>query len=289
MVEPSRERTGLDVHLGAGAAPVASDSWQIGGWTIRFVRLDAHQTFTVASGDSGTATYVKVVTGRLVNLDRGAYAAAQVVRSTRVDADTVAAGADGAVFAIFTAVGDVVADVTAVSQLAYSGPGAEHLTWRSFESMYTAMTPAFDGVDAHLSPGFHLLDADGAEIAYLFVWAAGKGADMTTHNHGRSPKPTAPAFAEVHWVMHNGTGSGGMYLTPEPGAATRDRFPIQQGDEHGPFFDFDAETGFPILSLSGAVSYPWHGWQAGTDDRPGNAYDVVAAFEITAPYARVVP
>jgi Aldos-2-ulose dehydratase/isomerase (AUDH) Cupin domain len=154
--------------------------------------------------------------------------------------------------------------------------------------MYTASTPIFDGVDAHLAPGFHVLDANGDEIVYLFTWAAGKGADMSTHNHGRPPKPTAPAFAEVHWVMHNGTGRGGMYTTPEPGSDQRDRTVVRQGEEHGPFFNFDPATGAPMLRENGAVEYPWHSWEAGTDDLPGQCYDVVAAFEITAPYANVL-
>ena len=111
---------------------------------------------------------------------------------------------------------------------------------------------------------------------------------MSTHNHGRAPGPTSPAFAEVHWVVHNGTGRGGMYETAEPGAPTRDRCPMQQGEEHGPFFVFDPATGAPRLRDNGAVEYPWHGWEAGTDSADGHAYDVVAAFEITAPYANVL-
>ena len=122
------------------------------------------------------------------------------------------------------------------------------------------------------------------------MWAAGKGVDLSTHNHGRAPTPTSPAFAEVHLVLHNGTGRGGMYLTAEPGAPSRTRFPMQQGDEHGPFFTYDPATGAPRLRENGAVDYPWHGWEAGAPDGEpkGQSYDVVAAFEITAPYARVV-
>ncbi len=122
----------------------------------------------------------------------------------------------------------------------------------------------------------------------MFVWAAGKGVDLSTHDHGRAPGPTSPAFAEVHWVLHNGTGSGGMYVTAEPGAPTRDRYPVPPGHEHGPFFAFDPDTGTPRLRANGAVDYPWHGWEAGSDDGDEQAYDVVAAFEITVPYARVV-
>ena len=174
-----------------------------------------------------------------------------------------------------------------MDQLAFSGPHCEALEWQTFEERYHSATPFFDGLDAHLAPGFHLLDADGSEITYLFVWTAGKGVDLSTHNHGRAPGRTSPAFAEVHWVVHNGTGNGGMYQTPEPGSPTRDRYPMQQGEEHGPFFAFDATTGMPRLRDNGAVEYPWHGWQAGTDAGDGQAYDVVAAFEITAPYAAV--
>ena len=67
-------------------------------------------------------------------------------------------------------------------------------------------------------PGFHLLDGDGAEIAYVFFWTAGKGVDLSTHDHGHAPSALAPAFAEVHQVLHNGTGLGGMYRTEAPGA-----------------------------------------------------------------------
>ena len=62
---------------------------------------------------------------------------------------------------------------------------------------------------------------------------------------------------------------------------------MQRGEEHGPFFFVDATTGLPVLRENGAVSYPWHSWQAGTDDQPGQAYDVVTAYEITAPYCDV--
>ena len=49
-----------------------------------------------------------------------------------------------------------------------------------------------------------------------------------------------------------------------------------------------APTGAPRRRENGAVDYPWHGWEAGTDTVPGQAYDVVAAFEITAPFADVL-
>ena len=232
--------------------------------------------------------FVKVITGHLANIGLTAYPAVGKVRSTELFAGGVEAGPGGCVFAVFAAMGDITASVTSVEHLRYHGPLAEALTWRSYESMYTATTPIFDGVDAHLAPGFHLLDGNGDEIAYLFTWVAGKGVDMTTHNHGRAPTPTTPAFAEVHWVMHNGTGRGAMYVTDAPGAPTRERTIVRQGEEHGPFFEFDRSTGAPLRRENGAVEYPWHSWEAGSDDDPDQAYDLVAAFEITAACARVI-
>jgi hypothetical protein len=285
-IAPSTTRTGVNVHLFGAAAPVVSPEWNTGGWIVSFVRLDPQQRFALdhARGD----VFIKVVTGRLENIDRSAYAAAKVVRSTRVSEPEVVAGPDGAIFTVFIRTAAVAGAVTDMNQLTYTGPHADLLGWQTFESRYSAATPFFNGLDAYLSPGFHLLDGAGDEISYVFVWTAGKGVDLSTHNHGRPPSPTAPAFAEVHWVMHNGTGSGGMYETPEPGADRRDRTPMQQGDEHGPFFVFDERSGRPVLRENGAVEYPWHGWEAGADDgAPGQRYDVVAAFEITAPYADV--
>jgi hypothetical protein len=173
-----------------------------------------------------------------------------------------------------------------VGQLVVAGPLAEALTWQTFEDRYRAFTPFFNGADCHLVPGFHLLDGDGAEIAYVFFWTAGKGVDLSTHNHGNTPNPVAPAFAEVHQVIYNGTGKGGMYTTPEPGAAERTRLLLQPGEEHGPFFVTGA-NGKAKLKDNGAVEYPWHGWQAGDDGKPGQAYDLVCAYEITAPYSFV--
>jgi hypothetical protein len=283
---PSVDRLGVNIQMGTGPVPVVSNTWTIGPWSIRFVRLTAQQQF-IPDRSYGPA-FVKVITGRLSNLGLTAYPEVGEVRSTALYAGGVEAGPEGALFAIFAAVGDISAPISSIDQLLYRGPLADSFTWRSFESMYTASTPIFDGVDAHLAPGFHLLDVDGTEIAYVFTWAAGKGVDMTTHNHGRSPKQIAPAFAEVHWVMHNGTGLGGMYVTDAPDSLNRDHTVVQQGEEHGPFFAFDATNGAPRLRANGAVEYPWHGWQAGDDNWPGQAYDVVVAFEITAPYARVI-
>ena len=94
----------------------------------------------------------------------------------------------------------------------------------------------------------------------------------------------APAFVEVHFVLNNATGEGGMYLTEMPDTIdTRTSFTMQKGEEHGPFFHH--ANGKVTLLPNGAVSYPWHGWQSGPKQAQ-TAYDLVAAFEINPDYVR---
>ena len=74
-----------------------------------------------------------------------------------------------------------------------------------------------------------------------------------------------------------------MFETAEPGASERVRHRLMAGDEHGPYFEIDL-AGKPIRRENGAVKYPWHGWQGGTNDSDMQAYDYVAAFEINPEY-----
>jgi hypothetical protein len=129
--EVSTTRTGINIFIGEGAAPVISDTWSVGGWNIQFVRLDAGQSF--ALNHSAGAVHIKVVTGRLANINRGAYAQDKVVRNTKVTEAEVVAGPDGAVFTVFTGTAQVPKKVTSMSQLAYSGPLANELSWITFE------------------------------------------------------------------------------------------------------------------------------------------------------------
>lgn len=280
----SDDRPGLDVHLYDEPGPVSTEQWTMGGWSLRFVRLDAGQQYELDPSEG--VAYVKVITGRLINPARVAYVAPRTVADTLVTDDHVVAGPDGAVVMVMVRTAAAPEQFTSMNQLAIDGPLAEHLTWSTFEARFAGLLTAFDGLDAHLTPGFHLLDADGAEIAYVYVWTAGKGVDMSTHNHGHKPGRRSPAFAEVHWVLANGTGQGGMYETSAPGAPDRTRLAVPTGCEHGPYFEFD-DDGVPVLRENGAVVYPWHSWQGGDDGQPGQAYDVVIPFEITVPYARV--
>jgi Aldos-2-ulose dehydratase/isomerase (AUDH) Cupin domain len=277
-------RFGISLNMGRQAHTLVSPVWSMAGWRLQFVHLAAGDAFRVnrALGE----VYVKVVLGSLSQPLRRAYPRVGEVVTTRLTTDVVQAGETGALLSVYTRTASAPAALSSMQQLRVEGPLADALGWTSFEARYSALTPFFNGADAHLVPGFHLLDNDGAEICYVFFWTAGKGVDLSTHNHGNTPNADAPAFAEVHQVLYNGTGQGGMYATPEPGAATRTRLPMQTGEEHGPFFFIDAH-GKAKLRENGAVEYPWHGWQAGTDSRPGQSYDLVCAYEITAPYALV--
>lgn len=278
-------RFGVSLPMGARGGTLISPVWTMGGWRLQFVRLAGNASLAVDHGLG--EVYVKVILDALAQPKRRAYPAVGAVVSTRLDDATVTAGPEGALISIFTRTASASAELSSIDQLRVEGPLAEAFRWQTFEERYSQFTPFFNGADAHLVPGFHLLDDDGAEIAYVFFWTAGKGVDLSTHNHGNTPSDTAPAFAEVHQVLCNGTGRGGMYSTPEPGSPQRTRLPMQRGEEHGPFFAIEASTGKAKLRENGAVEYPWHGWQAGEDDRPGQRYDLVCAYEITAPYSFV--
>ncbi len=280
-------RPGITLGMGSAAGTRISPVWQMGPWQLQFVTLAGGETLSLApvAGER----HVKVILGSLEEPRRRAYPAVGSVVTTRVTKNSVTAGSAGALISIFTASAAVDGSLDAMEQLRITGPLDAHLGWQSFEQRFSGFTPFFNDKDAHLAAGFHLLDtvdSDGPEICYIYFWTAGKGVDLSTHNHGNTPSELSPAFAEVHQVLNNGTGSGGMYRTAEPGAAERTRLPMQRGDEHGPFFEIDAGTGLARLRANGAVEYPWHGWEAGNDDRPGQQYDLVAAYEITAPYSK---
>ena len=285
---PSLEREGVNITLGPttqGNAVVVSDIWSVAGWTIQFVRLGSDEK--IGLEPNGGRIYIKVITGELVNIERDAFAPLRQVRDTFVDADHVKAGADGALLSVFTQSSDAPKVIESMDQLVINGPHDDAFNWQRFDEKFGQFTDIFNGADAYMSPGFHLLDEDGTEITYVNLWTAGKGVDLSTHNHANAPSPTSPAFAEIHWVFYNGTGTGGMYGCAEPGAPKRDRYPLQRGEEHGIFFAVNPDTNAPMLRENGAVEYPWHGWEAGTDDNLGQAFDFVAAFETNPDYVKL--
>lgn len=283
------ERGNLDIRFAGAAtaaAPILSDRWEVAGRWIQFAQLAPHGTLGLPQGNG--RNFVKVVTGALEGPRRRPFCEPRGLQDTTVRDTEIKAGPDGALVAIIRETANAPKVIHSMDQLGFSGPLAEALQWQTFQDRYGKFTNVFNDADAYIGPGFHLIDEEGGEIVFVNLWTAGKGVDLSTHNHGQTPSPRAPAFAEVHLTISNGTGKGGMYECDRPGASDRDRFLIQAGMEHGPFFVFDPETGAPETMENGALIYPWHGWEAGTDDVPGQAYDFVAAFETAPRYANVL-
>lgn len=281
-LEPNAERGGIDITIDPLKACV-SPIWHLGGFAVQFVGLPSGEAVDVDL-DAGRV-FLKVITGTVAG-GRKAFPKVDQVETTVLNKSQVVAERD-AVLCLVTETADALERITVMDQLPLRGPLEKLMRWQTFAEKFGAFTEAFNGLEAHMVPGFHLLDLSGDEICYVHFWTTGKGVDVSTHNHGQTPTPLSPAFAEVHLVLRNGTGKGGMYKCDAPDAKLRETMPIQAGEEHGPFFYFDQATGKPRLRENGAVDYPWHGWQGGTDDTEVEAYDLVAAFEISPRYARV--
>jgi len=256
------------------------------GWTIQFVKLGPGQKLSL--DQSQGKIYVKSITGAPANTGQERFAVRKQARDTRVFEDHVEAAGDGAILTILTETPSVPDNIHTMGELSVSGPHQDVLFWTQFDQSSLAKgVDYFKGLDAHLLPGFHLLDKDGTEILYVHVWTAGKGVDMSAHDHSHRPSKKFPAFTETHWVFNNATGKAGMYDCLREDLSERKHTPMQRGFDHGPFWAVDEETGMPKLRENGAIEYGFHGWQAGTNDDNRQAYDVVAAFEMNPAYSKV--
>ena len=257
-----------------------SECWNLGIRLAQFLWLPANQS-TIADQFSDLTIYAKVVLGALQSPMRSPFCEPFGLQNTKLESEMLKAGSEGALIALFSRPKGEDGIIRSVEDLRIRGAKEEFMQWRTFHEQYKTVTAAFSGVDAYIGPGFHLLDQQGEEISYINLWAAGNSVDLTTHNHSHAPSENSPAFVETHLTLSNGTGEGGMYLCDAQEAPKHTRLAVPTGYEHGPFFNFDATTGKPLMLTNGAVSYPWHGWQAGKGDG-ACTYDFVAAFE-TAP------
>ncbi len=279
--EPSLHREGVNITF-TGEGTCCSDQWHMGGWVMQFNYIAPNEVFELER--SLGRHFIKVIFGKLSTPQRGPVAEAKTVRSTEIRTPYIVAADQGALVAQFTETANVPANYSNMDALTITGPYEEAFAWKSFADRFGAFLPSLNDADAHMSGGFHLLDNDEAEICYVNLWTAGKGVNLSTHNHAKPPTTLAPAFAEVHWVFNNGSKKGGMYTADSRDGPITRRYPMQRGEEHGAFFAIDPTTGQPKLRDNGAVEYPWHGWEAGTDINPIQAYDVVAAFETNPKY-----
>ena len=280
-VEPHAKRGGLALRFPAARLAI-SPRWHFGAFGVQFVQLPADQLLVLPEG---SAPYLKVITGMIDSEPHRPFPPRGRVTSTRCATSRVTALQDS-LLCVITDAEMAPSAPSDMAQLTFTGEFSEYLGWQSFHEKFAAVTDIFDGLDAHMVPGFHLLDAEESEIAYVHFWTTGPKVDVSTHNHAQPPSELAPAFAEVHLVLRNGTGTGGMYECERPGSP-RHRTVIQAGEEHGPFFFTDAH-GRPLLLDNGAVAYPWHGWQGGDTDTSTTRYDLVAAFEINPAHVRVI-
>ncbi len=280
-VSADNPRGGVNVRFDLHAAEPLQQSplWVAGGRRLQIFRLAGGESLSLGAGRH----FVKVILGRMANIDRSCLAAPFTVRTTGIDVDELVAGEGGVLFMLMSLTDDAPETVTDMAGLMFEGELSDALVWQRFDEKFAGITDYFDGKDCYMANGIHVLDEQENEIVYINPWTCGKGVDLSTHNHAHAPSPMAPAFAEVHWVLAAATHGSGMYRTPEPGALERERFVMGLGDEHGPFYDRDA-SGRPQLRENGAVRYPWHGWQGGDDGVADSAYDFVAAFEIDPRY-----
>ncbi|PWW77858.1 hypothetical protein C7212DRAFT_342494 [Tuber magnatum] len=138
----------------------------------------------------------------------------------------------------------------------------------------------FKGMDFWNLTGVEFRFLDKTPLCHLQFWTAGKGISAGVHNH------QDVVFLEVHVSISAGTGNGGMWRV-KPGVSVDpknpndvlpedfEKLPLADWEEQGGFWDRDCK-GNPIYAASGAVSYPWHKWQAGTTD---DYLDIWAAVE----------
>ncbi len=284
-MDADNPRGGINLHfnLAESGSVQLSEGWSIAGWNLRFVFLPPHHTLELEAGTH----YLKVIIGKLANLGRGCFAEDFAVRTTRLESTRVLAGPSGLLCALATETADMPENIHTMADCQFSGPLSEALQWQSFQERFGAFTDYFSDLDNHMANGFHLLDSEGVEITYVNFWTCGSNGDVSTHNHSQAPSELGPAFAEVHLVLNNGTGTAGMYESEGPDSDHRRMHVMNRGDEHGPFFEH--QKGVPVMLENGAIKYPWHGWQSGYSEAGLQAYDLVAAFEISPGYAVIPP
>jgi len=64
---------------------------------------------------------------------------------------------------------------------------------------------------------------------------------------------------------------------------TEKYLPLLCGEEHGPFWEYNTDTGAPTLRQDTSVVYPVHRWEAGSKDPKASShqqFDVWLAFEL---------
>ncbi|KAG0639094.1 hypothetical protein HOY80DRAFT_964884 [Tuber brumale] len=257
-------------------------------------RVDLEILPPKAQKAAGFRTAVKVLYGDFLDqsnplVNRRALSVPQYQKdTTRIGPDSIITTSEGAIFLSFTPVSEdgpkkwkntPEVPVKTLFQPTYGQlklPGdfkfvkVEDLPWGG----------GFKGVDFWNLSGVEFRFLDRTPLCHLQFWTAGKGVSAGVHNH------QDVVFLEVHVSISAGTGNGGMWrvkpgVTVDPGSPNNvspedfEKLPLADWEEQGGFWDRDCK-GDPIYTANGAVSYPWHKWQAGTMD---DYLDIWAAVE----------
>lgn len=276
------ERGGIKIQLDSPeVSPVISSPvWEMAGFAMQFLQLapGARVNLDQRSGRN----YVKVIKGSLSNINRGPFTAPRTVRNALVTEDYIEADKDGAIVFIMLktagapeTVNDMIADDVEIK-----GVSEEALNWNRVDELDWGRE-VFKGVPFYNMRAFQIVDGHNKEICYVQFWAAGEGVDCKMHKHETAPTAMDPTYCEVHLGLFNGTGQGGM--VDENGK----HYVMGEGDEHGPFWKIDTNTGRPLFRNNGAVWYEDHKWQAGGKKVAAKNYDIWAVFEM-APDEAVV-
>eukprot|EP00897_Mesotaenium_endlicherianum_P007683 jgi/Mesen1/6943/ME000036S06271 len=291
----------VTVTLPVPTTPVAvSPAWSIGDWELQVVQVARGSSFTLPRGSSGVTarSYIKVVAGSLFGLDQagsvGPVGAPNQRRSNAVPAgcSAVQAGPAGAIFVLWTATfapgNSKVRSMTGGKITRFSGPGSEAFKWR----LYSDVDPTFKGVDFWNLRGLRVQTQQGRRVVFLQFWAVNNGVSAGWHDHSNLNVSTA--FGEVHQMLYEGSGHGGMqYRLPCPKSAGGGEYiekllPLPVGYEHGPLWFVNSSTGEPLLSKqTGALVYPTHRWIGGGVSTSPSAYDVWVVYEMPPPAVNV--
>ena len=237
-----------------------SPAWDFGGYTLRFVSLQANEEFRVSPGD-----YIKVLVGMLTDPLRLALVGPFEKSSTVIVEDLVKAGSNTILLVVSPKNGLKV--ITSPSELQAQGPYSDQLRWTAVGDL--PWGERFRGVEFYNLRGWDIRGSHNKHMAYIQAWLVGSGVNCGNHTHAEMNDNT---FREVHLCISNGSGLGGMVWIKDGEEYT---LPLLAGEEHGPFWDWSEDLT--------KVVYPVHRWQAGGSEL--NGYDFFLAIELPPPKA----
>ena len=238
-----------------------SETWDMGGYKVKFVRLSPNDEFLIHPGD-----YVKVIDGMLSDPLRLAMVGPFEKASTIIKEDVIKAARLSILMIISPK--DALPVITSPAELQPRGPFSEILVWNAVDKLPWGR--AFEGMEFYNLRGWDIRGQSvNNHIAYIQAWLAGSDVNCGNHNHAEMNDNT---MRELHLCVCNGSGYGGMVWIKDGEELT---LPLLAGEEHGPFWEWSEDLT--------RVVYPVHRWQAGHSDI--NSFDFWFAIELPPPRA----